>query len=110
MDVVVKGAFYLVAPLIILVVGLGIAIGLASRALGLHTNRGWRAGPHFDGSVGAVCSAIGSVGAIISTIFIYVVIVPGWEMQITGLAPFLFVALGAYAFCGVPTPGKARRA
>ncbi|KAA0159233.1 hypothetical protein FNF31_04962 [Cafeteria roenbergensis] len=98
MDMILKGAFFLIAPLIILVVGLGIAVGLASRALGLHTNRGWRAGPRFDGSVGAVCSAIGSVGAVISTIFIYVVIVPGWEMQITGLAPFLFVALGAYAF------------
>jgi len=108
MESIVQAAGYVVAPLIILIVGLGITVGLAVRASGMNTHHGWRRGPKLERSLSGICSAVGAVLAFLSTLFMYSTLLPAWEHQVLGMGPFAFVVIAAYAFGG-PRGAEKRR-
>lgn len=96
--------WYTVAPLVILLTGTGVTIGLLSRAFSLHTHRGWQRGMKLDMSISGICSLFGSVISASATILGYCLALPAWETQLMGLVPFAFVALLIYTYMGPNSP------
>ena len=109
MEAIVVAIGYVVAPMIILTVGFGITIGLASRAFGLHTHRGWRRGAQLEMSLVGIFNALGAVLSFFATLFMYATLLPAWEHQLLGLGPIAFAAIALFAYGGPITGGPTRK-
>jgi hypothetical protein len=96
-------AYYILAPMLILATGLGIATGLVVRAFSMHTLQGWRRGPELDVSVAGIGSLVGAVASVGGTVFAFFTLLPSWELQGAGVLSFGFLALIVYTFGGFGT-------
>jgi hypothetical protein len=98
--------FYTLAPLVILLTGTGITLGLLARAFSLHTHKGWRRGAKLDKTVSGICSLCGACVSAAGTLLGYCLVLPSWETQMMGALPFAFVALLVYTFMGPANSGR----